>query len=282
MVSHPGYDPNLLDQQFATLVSDEGAPLLNRAAQGLYQPGLVLQPFYIAAGVEKGWLDMDEAVDNPGSPVVVDGEVRRCQGNPGKTATWSEVLQLACPGPMVQLQDVVSPAALQEVYAAFGFTQAPELPLTTASAADDDVQNVELALLGQDLLAVTPLQVILAWAALGNEGLIPRPQLVEAVQQATDGEWTVPPVEEGARQVATSRAAAAATIEALPRYEGIYAEHATLVLSGPGPTMNAWYLGLAPAGEPRYAVVIVLENENDLFAAQQAGRALLNMVLAPE
>jgi peptidoglycan glycosyltransferase len=281
MVSHPGYDPNLLDEQFAALVDDADAPLLNRAAQGLYQPGLVLQPFFIAAGAERGWLTLDDVIVDPDSPVVVDGEVRRCLSHPEETATWSEVLQLACPGPMADLQAVVSPGALEDVYAAFGLTRAPELPLTTAAAPDDGVADVELALLGQDRLTVTPLQVMLAWAALANEGAIPQPQLLAAVQ-ATDGEWTVPEVEAGAPRVATSSAAAAAVLGALPRYEGIYVEHATLVLSGPGPTMNAWYLGLAPAGEPRYAVVIVLENEDDLFAAQQAGRALLNTVLAPE
>lgn len=281
MVSHPVYDPNLLDEAFATLVSDEGAPLLNRAAQGLYQPGPVLQPFYVAAGIDRGWLTLDEGVADPNTPVSVDGEVRRCQGTPEEPATWSDVLRLACPGPMVGLQEVVSQAALEDVYAALGFTEAPALPLATTSAPDDAVRDVGLALMGQDVLTVTPLQVVLAWAALANGGDLPNPQLVAAVQ-AADGEWTMPAREEATPEAATSAAAAGAVLGALPHYEGIYTEHAALALAGPGQALNAWYLGLAPAGEPRYAIVVVLEDTDDLYAAQQVGRALFNAVLAPE
>jgi cell division protein FtsW (lipid II flippase) len=36
MASHPGYDPNQLDVTGASLAQDESAPLVNRAAQGLY------------------------------------------------------------------------------------------------------------------------------------------------------------------------------------------------------------------------------------------------------
>jgi len=45
MASHPGYDPNLLDEQGKALSSDEGAPLLNRATQGRYPPESTLEPF---------------------------------------------------------------------------------------------------------------------------------------------------------------------------------------------------------------------------------------------
>jgi cell division protein FtsW (lipid II flippase) len=45
MASHPGYDPNLLDEQGATLASEKDAPLLNRVTQGRYPPESALTPF---------------------------------------------------------------------------------------------------------------------------------------------------------------------------------------------------------------------------------------------
>ncbi len=51
MASHPNYDPNLLDGIGSSLSQDQELPLLNRAAQGLYPPGNVLNPFLIAAGL---------------------------------------------------------------------------------------------------------------------------------------------------------------------------------------------------------------------------------------
>ncbi len=45
MASHPGYDPNKLDQIGAELSSNKDAPLLNRATQALYPLGTAGQPF---------------------------------------------------------------------------------------------------------------------------------------------------------------------------------------------------------------------------------------------
>jgi hypothetical protein len=45
MASHPGYDPNLLDEQGAALVSERDAPLLNRATNGNYSPESAMEPF---------------------------------------------------------------------------------------------------------------------------------------------------------------------------------------------------------------------------------------------
>jgi peptidoglycan glycosyltransferase len=39
LVSHPSYDPNTLDDDWDALIADPGAPLLNRATQGVYALG---------------------------------------------------------------------------------------------------------------------------------------------------------------------------------------------------------------------------------------------------
>jgi cell division protein FtsW (lipid II flippase) len=43
MASHPTYDPNLLEEQAATLLQDPRSPLLDRAAQNSYPAGLEMQ-----------------------------------------------------------------------------------------------------------------------------------------------------------------------------------------------------------------------------------------------
>ena len=44
IASHPTFDPNKLDEDGATLTNDPKAPLLNRATQGQYPLGTILQP----------------------------------------------------------------------------------------------------------------------------------------------------------------------------------------------------------------------------------------------
>jgi len=67
MASHPGYDPNQLDQLGATLAKDPGAPLLNRATQGQYEVGPLLKPFLGA------YFGSAEPVTDPGLIRLFDG-----------------------------------------------------------------------------------------------------------------------------------------------------------------------------------------------------------------
>lgn len=65
MVSHPSYDPNLLDERWDALSSDEDAPLLNRATQGIYPLGEASVLLEMAAPPEEAVraFRLDEGVD---------------------------------------------------------------------------------------------------------------------------------------------------------------------------------------------------------------------------
>jgi peptidoglycan glycosyltransferase len=54
LASSPGFDPNRLDADWEMLTAQADAPLLNRATQGTYQPGMILAPFLLAQAVDDG------------------------------------------------------------------------------------------------------------------------------------------------------------------------------------------------------------------------------------
>jgi cell division protein FtsW (lipid II flippase) len=60
MASHPGFDPNLLDEQGTKLASEKDARLLNRATQGRYPPESTLTPFAQALFGEGASIGNDE------------------------------------------------------------------------------------------------------------------------------------------------------------------------------------------------------------------------------
>ena len=51
MTSHPTYDPNRLDEEAAALLQDPHSPLLDRAAQDLYPPGVIMQSWLQTIGL---------------------------------------------------------------------------------------------------------------------------------------------------------------------------------------------------------------------------------------
>jgi peptidoglycan glycosyltransferase len=61
MVSRPYYDANKIDQSgyFQQLQADPGLPLLNRASQGLYDPGSTFKTVTLSAAIDQGATSLD-------------------------------------------------------------------------------------------------------------------------------------------------------------------------------------------------------------------------------
>jgi penicillin-binding protein A len=269
MVSHPGYDPNLLGALFDELMADESAPLLNRAVQGQYQPGLVLQPFILAAALDANRIELGGTALSANRPVAVNGEVLRCQTPPPTDATWADVLRHRCPGPMQDLADQLGLTGLDDIFLRFGLSAPLELPLNTETAVLTPLADPLQAGIGQGNLTVSPLQVALALAALGNDGRLPTPRLVTAVEDI-NGVMQPQPAAPNAGDAVTSRAAR--EIRQLLNADGTLS-FAISALSGPN-SRDGWHLALTPADEPHYAIVVVVENSQDLDAVMAIGLGL--------
>lgn len=274
MVSAPGYDPNLVDERFDQLVADGGAPLLNRVTQGLYQPGRILEPFILAYAVEQGVIRLRDGVSGAGEPVSINGQVLACGGAPGNDATWQTILVLACPRPFVQLADLLGSEGLMKAFDRFAFFTQPQLPLATAQDGVREIVDVDAAILGQDLLTLSPMQIARATVALANGGELPDPFLVREAQNS-HGVWQqLVPTVRGDQVI--ERETADAVLGALPDYEDNIAEFATVALSGPQEATTGWYLGVTSAGGPQYVAVAVIEEATDTADAQEIGRSILH------
>ncbi|MFQ5400171.1 MAG: penicillin-binding transpeptidase domain-containing protein [Anaerolineae bacterium] len=275
LVSHPGYDPNRLDDRFEELAGDEGAPLLNRAIQGQYQPGLLLQPILLAAAVDQGLISLRDTVEKVGQPVAVNEEVTHCTTPPPERANWIDVLHHRCPGPTAALADELGISGLDQIFAGFGLTLPPTFPLTLELGEIEPIADPFLAGIGQENLTISPLQLAQALAALGTDGRVRPMQLVIEIQEE-DGSWRSDTLSDDSPPRAVSAVAAHRIRAALPHHEGA-AEFTVLVLSGPKGSTNAWYLGLSPATSPQVGVVIVVEESDDEDAVQEIGRQLLKL-----
>jgi peptidoglycan glycosyltransferase len=279
MVSLPGYDPNLLDEQFDALALAEQAPLLNRVTQGQYQPGMLLQPFLFAAALDEGLFRLNDPVNTLTETVRVANQTSGCEVPATAEPTFRTALQYACPAPTQELRGSWNATALDSIFAAFGLKTPPLLPINTDVPPSEPVQNIPLALIGQENLTVTPLQIALAYAALANRGEPYQPQLVSAVQMES-GEWQAYMTRP--RQPLTpavSSAAATSVLQSLTIEQGV-AGQSYVVFSGPQGSQDSWYVGMTPIANPRYVVVVLLEGESEASAAAAVGQSLLQIVMA--
>ena len=277
MTSHPDYDPNILEEQFDMLVADENAPLLNRTAQGQYQPGMALQPFILAAAVNTGQITLGDIVANVDTPVQINGRSNQCVTEPAEPTNWRQVLLSRCPAPMARLGDRLGIGGLDQAFAAFALTQIPDVPLNTEISEREPLTDPLMAAVGQDTMTVTPLQAAVAWVALMTDGRLPSLQLVTAVQDST-GTWQPQLPAYAQRETAVSAEVAAIFRSALANNNSGISEHAVLALSGPEGNTNGWYLGAMTQQNIHYFVVVVVEETDKLYLAEDVGRRVLTAV----
>jgi cell division protein FtsI/penicillin-binding protein 2 len=126
---------------------------------------------------------------------------------------------------------------------------------------------------GQGSLTVAPLQMARGAAALAMGGEMPAPRIVSATQ-SSEGVWT--PVGQLPAVRVLPAGVAGQILSAMSRDGGL-AWHAGVGLSGPARLL--WFVGLAPAEQPRYVVTILLESTDGTESDRgmiEMGRGLLN------
>ncbi len=294
LVSHPSYDPNLLDEQFEVLNQDADAPLLSRPTQARYQPGTALQPLILAAMLESGLIGYDIQLDNLDQPVPVGDTELVCAKTPSRAeATLATALSHSCPAPFVELASQSGAVNLGTSLENLGLYTVPPVPLEVAPGSQpslDDQSRLTLAeVSGQGQLTLSPLQMAWAMAALANEGALPSLRLVRRIGSSgivVAEDILLRGVTPGtADQVTTMMLEGLASGAAAPAaIEGVdIAGHVGMAVAGPAGEQNAWFLGIAPVTIPepfaRYVVVVLMEGATDPSAAAQVGRQVLESVL---
>jgi len=215
MASHPTFDANFLEETAANLLADPDKPLINRATQGIYPSGSIMEPFAQAV--------FDK-------PTLNDTQ-------------W------------------------QAVYDAFGFLLPPSLRMDVATSTRSDYN-----------FYVSPLQMVLASAALSNGGIIPAPRIATAVNTPING-WVVLREEGKPFEVGQLSAVADAILS--------YVDEGNNYWSHVGQAHDdqssvTWFIGgTLPTWQASPLAIVVVLEENNPKAARSIGRELLMDAMNP-
>lgn len=283
LASNPSFDPNTLDEDWKALSIDLAAPLLNRATQGLYQPGAIFQSVLLADAIERGVM-LTETLSQPDQPLTLDQLTLRCLPAAQPIKTLAEAYAAACPAPFADLAAQLSSAELLSLTQKWKLDQPPLLEIRTSAVPTLTFDlSTTLALksfgAGQGELTVSPLRMALVAATLGNNGFMPNAFVVKDVQ-ALDGQWE-PYLNNAAAPTPIIDPATARTLLDVLRARS--ARGNTLGQGGAafsGNRQHAWFIGLAPADQPKYAIAVLLEDAQNATAAEDLGRAVLEELIA--
>lgn len=268
MASNPGFDANQLEEQWGELITDENAPLLNRATLGNYQPGSTLAPLLLATTGMSG--DLPE--DLTQYQLAFGDQTLDCTYRP-LGDTWETTLAAGCPGVLSYLGLQMGSVQLIKTFSDLGFYDAPAIRLeSNPQAAPATIATPGAAAAGQGDLRVSPLQLAIAASTISNNGVMPAPRLLLQVEDPQGGWDDYPPLGEEHLVFTSSFAVKAAKVMA-HSYLPIW-EISSLAFNSDNQPLTWFVGGTKPGAEQPLTIVVLLESKN-LTLARTIGRNLL-------
>jgi peptidoglycan glycosyltransferase len=284
LVSSPSFDPAGLDSGAELPES----LLVNRATHGLYPPGSIWKTVTLAGALSRNLAQPGTRFADGDAVEYFDGFPVRCDNNPEEVGEFDLVHAYAwsCNVTFARLASRLGAADYRDLAAAFGAGSEPPFVLGAAAGSvstDADIGPAELASagFGQGELLVTPLQMALVAAAVAGDGSMPVPELVESAGGAGPPRrrtW-LDSIDSGTARrirdimiVSVEEGWASAAISGLNLSAGGKTGTAQVADGQP----HAWFIGFAPADEPRFAIAVLVAHggEGSRVAAPIAGRVL--------
>jgi penicillin-binding protein A len=289
MASNAPYDPNLVPDKYSKLATNEiETPLLNRATQGLYPPGSTFKVVTAAAGLESGTITPETTINAPGSLEVEGTPLQNDFNEDFGPIALDTALTNSVNTWFGQLGQQVGQDQLFETMEKFGFNATPAIDLPSNEVYDSGVfeeehllhrnDPVDLARLaiGQERLLASPLQMTEVAAAIANKGKLMKPQIWKrvidpdgrVVDKLDPSVYSEPVSAQTAEELTTAMEGVVsegtgtnAAISGVPvAGKTGTAETPGNKACGGGENENqAWFMGFAPADEPKIAIVASVE-----------------------
>lgn len=184
MVNYPTYSP----LNYSYYYSKDADVFVNKAVSSTYEPGSVIKALTMAAALENGSVNTNTTIIDSG-PVEYSGHIiDNWDGEHHGEIDMSEVLQLSNNIGAAKVGTLVGRDQLYKFFKLFGIGSRLGIDLEgeeggsfSDSANWSDI-DLAAASFGQSI-STTPLQVVMAFSAIANDGVLMKPYLVDKIEK---------------------------------------------------------------------------------------------------
>lgn len=269
LASEPTFNPNF----FAEATADERR---NRAVQDLYEPGSTFKVVTASAAIEERVVELEEIFDVSAGYIVVAGD-RIPDFTRHDPLTFEDVIVRSSNVGAILVGLRLGPERISRFVRRFGFGQAiaPDFPSESAGLvwAPETLTDRALASISMGYqVAVTPLQMAAAVAAVANGGELLRPRLLRAISRTDGRETTERHVIRRAISRATATELAGIMHQVVERGTARRARVPGYTVAGKTGTAEklidgryshydhyASFVGFAPVEDPRMVLLVMLD-----------------------
>jgi peptidoglycan glycosyltransferase len=308
MVSTPSYNPNRLPSPgvYGRLTKDaQGRPLINRAVQFGYAPGSTFKVVTATAAIDTGQFTPESTLSGRNDVPISGVPLGNDDGESYGQITLTEALTKSVNTVWAQVAVQLGKRTMARYMNRFGFDRKPELdyPAEEMSASGEylgerilpptsprvDVGRMGI---GQDKLAVVPLQMAEVAAAVANRGRLMAPHLTERIvdPEGRTVQQISPRVQSVVMKPSTASAVTGMMEAVVNEGTGTEAQIPGVQVAGKTGTAetqigtainNVWFIAFAPASDPRVAIAVTLEHvpgQGAAFAAPVARQVMESLL----
>lgn len=297
LASAPTYDANNFEQLLSEInEGSDSSVFYNRATQALYAPGSTFKMVTLATALEDGVASEESMFAAPGEMEIGGAPVTNFNEKDYGEITLARATEVSSNTVFGQLGVDLGPERLVDGAESFGFNDdiSFELPTRTSLMPEPDEMTeweTAWAAAGEPVgehespagPQATVLEMALVGCGLANDGLIMQPYLVDGVYNASGersytaspsrltqavSEATAARVRSVLEGVVTSGTGTAAAIS------GVTVAGKTGTAERGDGTDDVWFVGMAPAEDPKVVVAIVLEKGDSGAGAARAQNVL--------
>lgn len=297
MVSHPAFDPESIASDWAALKDDEeNSPLLNRASQGMYPPGSVFK-IVTAAAVIEHWAEYQDFVyECRGEETFGNNRIRCYDGKVHGEVGLEDAFAQSCNTYFATVGMELGPDVLRGVAERAGFNAAYPFALVNnrssfvLSEASTEGEVIATSF-GQGKTLVTPLHMAMITSAVGNGGVMMKPYIVDHFENydGTEKGKVLPALlgqafsqEETTMLTDMMRLVVEVGTGKNVRIDGVQVAGKTGSAENGTGADHGWFVGFAPADNPKVAVSVILENCGGSINALPLAREVMAYALKLE
>jgi penicillin-binding protein 2 len=299
LYSAPSYDLNkfiggVSTRFYESLRIDPRKPLVNRAMTGMYAPASTWKLATAVIGLERGLVTMDTRMPVPCTGGYYYGRVFKCWDKRGHgDVTLAQAIAKSCDVYFYQLGLKIGLTNLLAGGIGLGFAERTRIdlpserkPIWFANTSYFDRKygargwnkSVVLSLsIGQADNAQTPLSMARFYTALATDGRAATPQIVSREPERTRilklDSLQLAGIQLALADVVSRGTAAGAQIQGLT----IAGKTGTAQVNGQ--LDNAWFVGYAPANDPKIVVAIIIEEGLHGSTAARAATKMMERFL---
>ena len=276
LASAPVFDPNDRPAPPASLAEQEVSPLFNRSVQGLYELGSVMKAFALAQALELGLVTRDTMIDTRG-PLRFGRFSIRDYHNYGAQMSVEDIFIHSSNIGTARISQLIGGERQRAFLQQFGFLDPLQLELPEARRPQPqyDPRWSDLSMMTISYghgLSLTPMHLAAGYAAIVNGGTLVQPTLQRRAS-VVPGPRVIS--EETSRIMRTlMREVVTEGTASMGEVEGYVVGGKTGSADKPNPQggyyedrLVATFAGAFPMNDPRYVIVVTMDEPQDTSGA---------------